>query len=47
MRELISRNRDRNLEDSLDALIDEAVCWRGSGQLHDDVAVVAVELLGR
>jgi sigma-B regulation protein RsbU (phosphoserine phosphatase) len=46
MRNLISRNRDRKLEESLDALIDEAVRWRGSGQLHDDVAIVAAELLG-
>ncbi len=46
MRDLISRNRDRQLEESLDALIAEAIRWRGSGQLHDDVAIVAAELVG-
>ena len=46
MRDLISRNRTRKLEDSLDALIAEAIRWRGSGQLHDDVAIVAAELVG-
>ncbi len=46
MRDLISRNLDRQLEESLDALIAEAIRWRGSGQLHDDVAIVAAEMVG-
>ena len=46
MRDLISRNRDQSLEENLDALIGEAIRWRGSGQLHDDVAIVAAELVG-
>ena len=46
MRDLISRNLDRQLEESLDALIAEAIRWRGSGQLHDDVAIVGAEMVG-
>ena len=45
MQKLISGHRGQPLEQSLDALIEEAVRWRGSGQLHDDVAIVAAELL--
>jgi sigma-B regulation protein RsbU (phosphoserine phosphatase) len=46
MTAVIAEHRTAQLHASMDALIEAVVSWRGSEHLHDDVAIVAVEMLG-
>ena len=46
MQTTVAQSGELEIEESIATLIGEVIAWRGSESLHDDVAIVAVEMTG-